>query len=138
MDIDFFVKVDTTNQGGQEVVVGVDKDGPLGVRQYQTTTFIPSGQEWVGSDPLPPIDRTALMALKWWKNSFADDSTIQAFKVSYLFKIRISDPSTNTTGLGSRFHNPHCYPPGCPEERDQDQISSHAQCTKRIARSRHH
>jgi hypothetical protein len=81
VDIDFFVKVDTTNQGGQEVVVGVDKDGPLGVRQYQTTTFIPSGQEWVGNDPLPPIDRTALMALKWWKNSFADDATIQAFKV---------------------------------------------------------
>jgi hypothetical protein len=81
LDIDFFVKVYSTYQGGQKVVVGVDKDGPLGIRQYQTTTFLSSGLQWLGSDPLGPIDRTALMALKWWKNSFADDATIPPFKV---------------------------------------------------------
>lgn len=87
MDIDFFVKIDTTWQGGQEVIVGVDEDGPLGIRQYQTSTFIPSDKEWRGNDPLNAIDRTALLALKWWKNSFADDLTIQPFKVRYVCQV---------------------------------------------------
>ena len=81
LDLDFFVKVVTKRFGGEEVLVGVDKDGPLGVRQYQITTFIPSGKEWLGTAPLSPINMTALVALKWWKNSFADDKTIGKFTV---------------------------------------------------------
>ena len=81
LDLDFFVKVVTKRFGGEEVLVGVDKDGPLGVRQYQVTTFIPSGKEWMGTAPLSPINMTALVALKWWKNSFADDKTIGKFTV---------------------------------------------------------
>jgi hypothetical protein len=81
LDVDFFIKVLTKRLGGEEVLVGVDKDGPLGVRQYQTTTFIPSGKEWLGSNPLSPVDRTALLALKWWKNSFAEDPTIAPFTI---------------------------------------------------------
>ncbi len=82
LEVDFFVKVITTRFAGQEVLVGVDKDGPLGVRQYQVTTFIPSGKEWIGSLPLGPIDRAAILALKWWKNSIKDDKTVPMFPVS--------------------------------------------------------
>lgn len=78
LDVDFFVKLVTKRFGGEEVLVGVDKNGPLGDRQYQTTTFIPSGKEWINSNRLLPIDRVALMTLKWWKNSFADDPTFPA------------------------------------------------------------
>ncbi|KAF8637225.1 hypothetical protein AX17_002976 [Amanita inopinata Kibby_2008] len=96
LDVDFFVKVATTRFGGEEVLVGVDKDGPLGARQYQTTTFIPSGKEWIGNIPLAPIDRTALLALKWWKNSFAQDKTIPKFE--------IRDPQVQ--GKGTRAADP--------------------------------
>jgi hypothetical protein len=71
----------TKRFGGEEVLVGGDKDGLLGVRQYQTMTFIPSGKEWLGTAPLSPINMTALVALKWWKNSFAGDKTIGNFTV---------------------------------------------------------
>ena len=80
LDVDFFIKVVTERFGGEKVLIGVDKDGPLGVRQYQTTTFIPSGKEWLGSRPLSPINRTAILALKWWKNSFATDPTLQGLQ----------------------------------------------------------
>ncbi|KAF3928613.1 hypothetical protein AA313_de0204379 [Arthrobotrys entomopaga] len=86
LDLDFFIKVVTKRFGGEEVLVGVDKNGPLGDRQYQTTTFIPSGKEWINSNRLLPIDRVALMTLKWWKNSFATDTT-------FPIKFEIRDPS---------------------------------------------
>jgi hypothetical protein len=82
LELDIFIDLITTRFAGQEVLVGVDKDGPLGVRQYRVETSIPSGKEWLVPNPLGVVDRTALLALKWWRNSIKDDTTIPAFQVS--------------------------------------------------------
>ncbi|KAF8333669.1 hypothetical protein F5887DRAFT_678721 [Amanita rubescens] len=82
LELDIFIDLITTRFAGQEVLVGVDKDGPLGVRQYRVETSIPSGKEWLAPNPLGVVDRTALLALKWWRNSIKDDTTIPDFQVS--------------------------------------------------------
>ena len=108
IDIDFFIKVICKRFGGQEVLVGIDKDGPLGNRQYQITTFIPDGKAWIGDLPLSPVNRTALLALRWWKNSFKNDETIKFFKVCLSF---ILFPSSLKGGLIIILHRFGTSPP---------------------------
>lgn len=66
LDIDIFIKIKTVIRG-TEYIVGVDKNGPGGIRRYQTTDYIPNEGKWIGDRILGPVERSALMMLKWWK-----------------------------------------------------------------------
>ncbi|KAJ7725807.1 hypothetical protein B0H16DRAFT_1471689 [Mycena metata] len=65
LEVDIFVKVETTINGSAQIV-GVDKDGPGGVRRIQTSKKSREG-EWIGDRQLDSVDRCAILMLKWWK-----------------------------------------------------------------------
>jgi hypothetical protein len=77
--IDIFIKLQTKVRG-QDIITGVDKDSPVGNRRYETTTFIPTEGRWLGDRILSPVDRIALLSLKWWKAELKND-TEERFEV---------------------------------------------------------
>jgi hypothetical protein len=75
LDIDLFIKIKTRVPGAQEsirgggvIIVGVDKDGPGGLRRYQQSEFLPTEGKWMGDKVLRPVERCALLMLKTENN----------------------------------------------------------------------
>lgn len=78
--IDLFLKVGTKVRG-QDVIIGLDKDSPAGIRRYQTTTFVPTEVLWLGDRKLSPVERTAILSLKWWKNEIKENKGNKSFSI---------------------------------------------------------
>lgn len=78
--IDLFLKV-RTKVRGQDVIIGLDKDSPAGIRRYQTTTFVPTEALWLGDRRLSPVERTAILSLKWWKNEIKENKGNKLFVI---------------------------------------------------------
>ncbi|KDQ57122.1 hypothetical protein JAAARDRAFT_194298 [Jaapia argillacea MUCL 33604] len=100
LEIDLFVKVKMKVAGGPEGVrgglqriVGVDKDGPAGARRYQSTEFLPTAGRWYGDNVLGPVDRTALLALKWWKGTLNDVTIKSHHLLSALNELHLLEPT---------------------------------------------
>jgi hypothetical protein len=68
LDIDLFIKIKTKGPGDVgNIIVGVEKDGPGGLRRYQETDYMPIEGKWLGDRVLEPVERCAVLMLKWWK-----------------------------------------------------------------------
>lgn len=70
LPVDIFIKIRTKIRG-VEWIIGVDKDGPGGFRRYQITEYFPIEGKWIGDRILGPVERSALLMLKWWKTTGA-------------------------------------------------------------------
>ncbi|KAI9897401.1 hypothetical protein N3K66_007257 [Trichothecium roseum] len=78
--IDLFLKV-RTKVRGQDVIICLDKDSPAGIQRYQTTTFAPTEGLWLGDRKLSPVERTAILSLKWWKNEIKENKRNKSFVI---------------------------------------------------------
>eukprot|EP01113_Clastostelium_recurvatum_P036486 TRINITY_DN5206_c0_g1_i4.p1 TRINITY_DN5206_c0_g1~~TRINITY_DN5206_c0_g1_i4.p1 ORF type:complete len:567 (+),score=99.46 TRINITY_DN5206_c0_g1_i4:416-2116(+) len=91
LDIDLFVKIKTNLRGiegargySNMIIVGIDKNTPSGGRRYQTTSFIPADGVWVGDRRLNPVDRSALLMLKWFKSQGPDVARMKGLRSHHL------------------------------------------------------
>jgi hypothetical protein len=69
LEVDIFIKIKIKTSGGSVIIVGVEKDGPDRLRRYQETDYLPVEGKWLGDRVLHPVDRCALLMLKWWKTA---------------------------------------------------------------------
>ncbi|KAG8703026.1 hypothetical protein FRC09_004391, partial [Ceratobasidium sp. 395] len=64
--VNVFVKV-AIEVGGQEMVVGVDQASAVSAGKYQMVKLIRQPNGPLGESPVSSIERSALIALGWWK-----------------------------------------------------------------------
>ncbi|KAG8691224.1 hypothetical protein FRC08_010238, partial [Ceratobasidium sp. 394] len=64
--VNVFVKV-AVEVNGQEVVVGVDQASAVSAGKYQMVKLVRRPNGPLGESPLSPIERSAIIALGWWK-----------------------------------------------------------------------
>ncbi|KAG9119607.1 hypothetical protein FRC07_005306 [Ceratobasidium sp. 392] len=68
--VNVFVKV-AVELNGQEIVVGVDQASGISAGKYQMIKLLRQPNGTLGESPLSPIERSALIALGWWKRGIA-------------------------------------------------------------------
>ncbi|KAG9103088.1 hypothetical protein FRC07_010092 [Ceratobasidium sp. 392] len=68
--VNVFVKV-AIELNGQEMVVGVDQASGVSAGKYQMVKLLRQPNGTLGESSLPPIERSALIALGWWKRGIA-------------------------------------------------------------------
>ncbi|KAG8687728.1 hypothetical protein FRC08_011829 [Ceratobasidium sp. 394] len=64
--VNVFIKV-AVQVNGQEVVVGVDQASAVSAGKYQMVKLVRRPNGPLGESPLSPIERSAIIALGWWK-----------------------------------------------------------------------
>ncbi|KAG8736736.1 hypothetical protein FRC10_008978 [Ceratobasidium sp. 414] len=64
--VNVFIKV-AVEVNGQEMVVGVDQASAISAGKYQMFKLIRRPNGALGESPLSPVERSAIIALGWWK-----------------------------------------------------------------------